>query len=181
MLGCLAKTTRSGAKTHLRFSVLCNRLSQKHEVQLSKTEVSKDTSAIGLSAPQSPSSTGPRPPLKPLARGSHSHPHWEPGRSPQPSQPSAGRPPSFTPRVLGSSGKAGLAGGCCSPGCSGLLVQARENLACDRRQDDVRVLSSTHWGKSRVVWVCVPACCCCYSMATGSNRINGVPHSGRSH
>lgn len=25
--------------------------------------------------------------------------------------------------------------------------------------------------------VCVPAGCCCYSMATGSNHINGISHS----
>lgn len=46
--------------------MLYNCLSWKHEAQLSKTEVNKDTFAIGLSAPQNPFSTELQPPLKSL-------------------------------------------------------------------------------------------------------------------
>jgi len=56
------------------------------------------------------------------------------------SRPSAGSLPSLSPCTLGSSGKVGLAGGHCSPGCLGMSVQARENLASDQGQDDVPVI-----------------------------------------
>lgn len=87
--------------------MLCNCLSRKHEVQLSKTEVNKDTLAVGLSAPQSPSSTGPRPPLKPLARGSRSHPHGEPPGAPSRPSPPRDVPPASPHACWGAAARLG--------------------------------------------------------------------------
>lgn len=145
--------------------MLCNCPSGKHEAQFSKVEVNKDTFAFSLSVPSAQTHSPPWSPL--WAWLTLPAPFW-----------AWQEPPGvlnlcFTPCVLGAVPGAGSH----SPGCLGVLAQVRETLPlAGARGHPCHCLSP---GEKAVLLgsVCVPAGCCCYSMATGSNHINGISNS----
>lgn len=131
----------------------------------------KDRHACGLLATQHRNTAHSE---VPYMQDSYCHPHFEPGRRTYMSQSSLGGLPSFTPCMLGSRSRTLQSRVLRSVGSGKwklYLHPGPEQCPC--------YLSST--GGEAVHLGSVTACCCCCSMATSSNRINGISHSRRSH
>lgn len=151
--------------------MLCNCLSWKHKVQLSETEVNKHTFAIRLSRVLSPQNHSPLwSPLHTWFTVPSPFSAWQE----LPDVPSlCGRSPQLHSMCAGEQWQGWLGGRMTRYWVLG-TVSSGGGKPCLRTMS---LLPSMHWRKNCVVWVCVPACCCCYSMATDSNCINGISHS----
>lgn len=153
-------------------SVLCNCLSGKQKAQFSEVEVNKDTFTFRLSVPSAQTHSPLWSPLG--AQFTLPPPFWAW------QEPLGVFSLCFTPCVLGSSAKVGQRQDPKILGSWECWLKWGETLPLARA--GVTPLYPCHLlptGGNAVLLgpVCVPAGCCCYSMATGSNHINGISHS----